>query len=239
MILADRLAYASRWRHRALSEKALLSFGLLVLALALPVWPASVLVAGLATGFALLAGTGWRNWLRLAVPPMAFAATGGAALLVTVDGSGLAWAPGGVQAATAVVGRALAAMCAMLLLTATTPTPDLVRGMRRLGLPPEFAELTLSIYRFVFILLDTAAAMHAGQAARLGTVGWRGRIRSAGMLAGALLPRAMERARRQEIGLAARGFDGSLRTLGAQDRADPAVLAGIALVLAGVAGIGW
>nr|CAM76880.1 hypothetical protein MGR_0109 [Magnetospirillum gryphiswaldense MSR-1] len=62
-------------------------------------------------------------------------------------------------------------------------------------------------------MLDTAAAMHASQMARLGGQSWRTRIRSAGLLAAALLPRALDQARRLEVGLLARGYDGSLRTL--------------------------
>ena len=70
------------------------------------------------------------------------------------------------------------------------------------------------IYRFLFVLADTFAGMQAAQEARLGHVGWRRRIRSSGVLAANLLPRAMDRARRLETGLAARGWSGgALRVL--------------------------
>ena len=55
--------------------------------------------------------------------------------------------------------------------------------------------------------------MNAAQAARLGHDGARRRLRSLGLLVGNLLPRALDRARRLEIGLAARGWDGEMRVL--------------------------
>jgi cobalt/nickel transport system permease protein len=58
------------------------------------------------------------------------------------------------------------------------------------------------------------------------------------MLAAALLPRALDRAHRLEVGLAARGFDGSLRTLAPARPASPARLAAIAALLVGVGGAG-
>lgn len=238
MMSSDRLAQTSRWRSRPLAEKALLALGLLALALVLPPWPgaAPVLVAALACTIA--AGTPMAAWLRLAAPPLAFVATGAATLMldISADGLGLA-ADGGARALAAAV-RAMAAVAALLLLAVTTPATDLVHGLRRLGLPAEFAEVALATYRFLFVLSDTAAAMQAAQAARLGHVGWRRRIRSAGLLAAALLPRALDRAHRMEVGLAARGFDGSLRTLAPRRPASAGGMLRTGMLLAAVGGLG-
>ena len=46
----DDAAWSSRWRDRALPDKAILSLGLTGCALILPAWPGSVLVAIVATG---------------------------------------------------------------------------------------------------------------------------------------------------------------------------------------------
>lgn len=238
MIGADRIAQTSRWRQRPLAEKSLLAGGLMLLALVLPPWPggAVVLAAALAATFA--AGTPASAWARLALPPLAFVATGAATLLVTVDSGGIGLAADGAERAGGVALRAVAALASLLLLSVTTPATDLVHGLRRLGLPAEFAEVALATWRFLFVLSDTAAAMNHAQAARLGHVGWRRRIRSAGLLAAALLPRALDRAHRLEVGLAARGFDGSLRTLTRRASATPAGLAWVCVVLAAVGGLG-
>lgn len=238
MISSDRLAHTSRWRKRSLAEKALLSLGLLTLALALPPWPGAVLVLAVAVTAALAAGTPPGGLLRLFLGPLAFILTGAATLLIQGGADGLHFSPDGAQQALLLVLRALAAVSAMLLLTVTTPASDLVQGLRRLGLPPEVAEVALTTYRLLFVLLDTAAAIHASQASRLGTFGWRRRIHSTGLLAGVLLPRALDRARRLELGLAARGFDGSLRTLSPTRPADHRVLAATLLLLIALGGAG-
>lgn len=238
MIASDRLAHTSRWRRRSLAEKSLLSLGLLVLALALPPWPGAVLVLVVAVGAALCAGTPPGALARLLAGPLAFVLTGAATLLVQVGEGGVSLAADGAVHAGLLVLRALAAAASLLLLTVTTPASDLVQGLRRLGLSAEVAEVALTTYRLLFVLLDTAAAIHASQEARLGTTGWRRRIRSTGLLAAALLPRALERARRLELGLAARGFDGSLRTLSPVRPIDPRGLAAIVVVLIAVGGAG-
>jgi len=78
----------------------------------------------------------------------------------------------------------------------TTPATDLIGGLGRLGLPAEITEIALLMYRFLFLLGDTAMAMDAAQAARLGHVGARRRLRSLGLLIANLLPRSLDRARR-------------------------------------------
>lgn len=227
MIALDRLAHTSAWRARPLAEKSLLALGLLALALALPPWPGGAMVLAAATAAALAAGTPAAALLRLGLAPALFILTGAATLLLQIGADGIRpAADGGIQAAALVL-RALASVACLLLLAVTTPASELVQGLRRLGLSAEVADVALTTYRFLFILQDTAAAIHTTQAGRLGTIGWRRRIRSSGLLAAALLPRALDRARRLEVGLAARGFDGSLRTL---SPARPATGRGLAVV---------
>lgn len=229
----DRLSQAGRWRKRAPSEKAVLALGLLALSLALPPWPGGALVLGAAWGLAL---GGARipagDWLRLNLLPLGFVLTGAATLAVEVDSHGLHLAADQGRRAAEVVLRASAAASALLLLAATTPAPDLVRGLRRIGLPPEIAEIMLLTWHFLFLLQDQATAIRTAQEARLGWFGPRRQVRSLGLLIAQLLPRAMERARRLEIGLAARGFDGSLPMI---STAHPASVSVLALILGGQA----
>ena len=225
----DRAAHLNRWRHRSLTEKAVLALGMLGLAVALPPFPAAPLVAAVMT-LAALAGARVppRVWLAAAAAPLGFLLVGAASLLVQVDSGGIGLAPGGATAAAGLAAHALAGLSCLLFLALTTPATDLIAGLRRLGLPAEIAEVALLTYRFLFLLGDTARAMNDAQAARLGHVGTRRRLRSLGMLIATLLPRALDRARRLEIGLAARGWNGEMRTL---SRPTPVSAPGLALVL--------
>lgn len=236
MITCDRLAHTSLWRTRPLAEKALLSLGLLALAVALPPWPGAAMVLGVAITAALLAGTPALTLARLMAGPVAFILTGAATLLVEIGPGGVHLSAQGVPQAAALTLRAMAAMVSLLVLALSTPAAELVQGLRRCGLSAEVAEVALATYRFLFVLQDTALSIHTSQAARLGCVGWKRRIRSTGMLVASLLPRALDRARRLEIGLAARGFDGNLRTLSPPRRTDRKRLTMIAALLVAVAG---
>lgn len=236
MIESDRLAHVSRWRSLPLAEKVLFSLGLLALAMALPPWPGAALVLATASAAALASGVGWRSWLVLLAGPGAFVLTGAATLLIQVSADGVGLAADGGRAALALVLRAMAAVSGLLLLTVTTPLAELTQGLRRLGLPAELAELALTTYRFIFILLDTARRMNASQMARLGGDGWRRRIRSLGLLVAALMPRALDQARRLDVGLQARGYDGNLPTLGRRKPVRPLRMMAIVAVLGLIAG---
>ena len=236
----DRIAATNRWRRRSLLEKSVLAFGLLALALALPPWPtaaAVIVVAALAVTRG--AGVPVRVWLRSMAAPLGFVATGAATLLVELGPDGLRLAPDGVTAAAGLALRSTAAIAGLLTLALTTPATDLVAATRRARVPEEIVEIALLTYRFLLLLGETAEAMNAAQAARLGHVGWRRRIRSAGLIAANLLPRAVDRARRLEIGLSARGWSGGpLATLTPPHPVSPRGLAATLAVLAALAGLG-
>jgi len=210
----DRAAHLNRWRGKSLTEKTVLALGMLLLSLLLPPFPGSAAVMVVMT-LAALAGARVpvTIWLASAAAPTGFLLVGALSLLVQVGADGVSLAPDGFRLAGGLVLRSLAGVSCLLFLALTTPVTDLVTGLRRLGLPQEVAEIALLMYRFVFLLAETALAMDTAQAARLGHMGWRRRLRSLGMLIANLLPRAFDRARRMEIGLAARGWSGEMRVL--------------------------
>lgn len=236
----DRIAHTNRWRSRSLVEKGLLAFGLLAVSLAFPPWPTAGAVLAVAVAATVgAAGVPVRTWGAAMAAPLGFVLTGAATLLFTLGGDGLGLAPNGLGAAAELTLRASAAAAALLFLALTTPATDLVAGLARLRVPAEIVELALLIYRFVFVLSDTLIAMQAAQEARLGHVGWRRRIRSSGLIAANLLPKALDRAHRLETGLAARGWSGgALRVSSPCRPVSPAGLATIAAVLAGLVLLG-
>jgi len=235
----DRAAQLNRWRHRSLTEKTVLTLGMLALTVTLPPYPAAAAVILVMTSAALLgARVPVRVWLACAVAPMGFLLVGAVSLLVQVDATGATLAPGGGMAAAKLALRSCAGVTCLLFLALTTPTSDLIGGLRRLGLPAEIAEIALLMYRFLFLLGDTAMTMNAAQAARLGHADAGRRMRSLGLLIGNLLPRALDRARRLEIGLAARGWNGGMRVLSNRAAVSVPGLALALLVEAAVAAMG-
>lgn len=210
----DRAANLNPWRHRALAEKVVAGLGFLALAVVLPPWPGAALVAVSVTVLTLWgAKVPLRLWLSAMALPVGFMLTGALTLLVQVDGHGLSLAPDGMMAAGGLILRAFAATACLLFLALTTPAVQLLSGLRRLGVPAEIVEIALLTYRFVFLLADAALAMTNAQSARLGHSTARRWLRSTGQVIANLLPRAMDRARRMEVGLAARGWAGDMPVL--------------------------
>ncbi|MDO5711993.1 MAG: cobalt ECF transporter T component CbiQ [Micrococcales bacterium] len=239
----DAAAWSSVWRGRAVRDKAVLSLGLVGLALLLPAWPGTVVV-GLAAVVLLLGPARVPAGLlaRCLAGPLAFIAIGAASVLVSVTWEGRPVArvtPQGVAAAGSLFGHGVAGTLSMLVLATTTPMVDLFSAMRRARIPDACIEVASLIYRLLFVLLDSTRTIAEAQHARLGYVTRRAAMRSSAALTGAVLLRSWERARRLEEGLSGRGYTTSLRTLDPPLRASGPFLAmsvvGLGTLAAGTA----
>jgi cobalt/nickel transport system permease protein len=134
--------------------------------------------------------------------------------------------------------RSLACVAALLALALTTPLPDILRLLRRIGLGRDVGDIALMMFRFVWLLLDCVEHGRQSQANRLGYVGYRRSLGSIGMLMAALLPRVLSQAHRLETGLAARGYEGELNFIPLERPVSALRLGGIVAILIVVATFG-
>jgi len=232
----DDAAWASAWRRRSPADKLLVSAGLVLSALLLPVWPGSVLVGLTAVVLALgPARVPARTFGRAVRAPLAFIAIGALTTVVQV-GDGVGWAPDAGAQAGELVGHAVAGSAAVLLLATTTPMSDLLPALARLRVPAAVIEVASVTYRMLFVLLTSLTAIREAQTARMGYAGVRSSYRSSGVLAAAVLTRAWDRARRLQGGLAGRGLEAGLRvlpeTLPSSRRFEAATVVGLAALSA-------
>lgn len=213
----DDAAWASRWRDRGLLDKAVLSLGLVLVALVLPAWPGSLFVAVTAAVIAVCgSGAPPKLLLRALRAPLAFIVLGAAsaAIVVAVQPRfSISITSDSLARAASVAGHAVAGTLAVLLLALSTPMVEVLSGLRRLRVPAVCIEVAALMYRLMFILLDTTHTMRESQRARLGYSSPRRSMRSAGSLTAAVLLRSWDRARRLEQGLAGRGYSTSMTTL--------------------------
>lgn len=160
----DDAVWASAWRPRAVGDKVLLSVGLVVCALVLPVWPGSLLVGLTAVVLALgPAREPARVFGRAVRLPLAFVVIGAVTAVVQVGSGGIGWAPDAATQAGSLVGHALAGGAAVLLLATTTPMSDLLPALRRAHVPAAVVEVASVTYRMLFVLLAslrTSALIH-------------------------------------------------------------------------------
>lgn len=222
----DTAAWTSPWRRRHLGEKALLSLGLLGVALVAPqpiiAFTVAVIACGTTVGFAQVP---WRIYARAAAGPMAFVVIGLLGVAVSIGSSPpvvvLSWgpffiSPHGVTKTIEVLARSVGAVSALLLLAATTPMTDIVQGLRRVKVPEAVIDIAAVMYRMVFSLLDAVASIREAQTSRLGYSSTKSSYRSFALLLSSVLQRAWHQASRLEAGLAGRGYDARLTTLTVQ-----------------------
>lgn len=236
----DHYAWTNRWRNRHPVEKLLPALTLLVLTLALPPLTIGPLVlAGTLPAMVYGAGIPLKTVLSVLAAPAAFLLAGVPFLAISVsfnNGFGVRFSPEGLRLAVETMVRALAATSCLTALILTTPLTDLIPLLRRIGVPSGIVELILLIYRLIFVFAERALTGRQAQAARLGYSSVPCGIRSAGWLAGALFQRALERARRLELGLTARGYTGELRVLPSEWALSWSRLA-LSMILAGLIGL--
>ncbi len=109
--------------------------------------------------------------------------------------------------------KSFASICCLYFLNLTTPILEIISVLRRLKLPEIFIELMILIYRFIFVLLDTANLIRISQLSRLGYSSFKKSFFSLGKLISNLFIRAYYRAKGLLTTLLARGYDGELRVL--------------------------
>ena len=213
----DHHAWTNRWRDWHPVEKGLPAVGLLTLTFVLPPLSTAPLVLASATLITVYgAGIPWKTLLSVLAAPAAFLLAGIPFLAISMDftaGIDLTLSLEGLQLALTTVIRALAAMSCLAFLILTTPLTDEVLLLRRVGVPAGMIELILLMYRLIFVFAERALTGRQAQAGRLGYSRLDRSVRSLGLLGGNLFQRALDQARRLEIGLMARGYTGELCVL--------------------------
>lgn len=202
----DRLSYQSRWCRVAPGRKFLLWLLMMILAFSLPPLGQGILllaVAALTCWGLRVSPRRWLRWMRL---PLAFLLVGVLTLLVSVsrDPQAMLYAlpvgdfwlgitREGVTQANETFWRSLASLAATLWLVLNLPFPQLIQLLHRARVPRLLSEQILLTWRFIFILLEEAMAIHRAQTLRFGYRSLPLGYRSLAMLVGMLFTRVLIR----------------------------------------------
>jgi cobalt/nickel transport system permease protein len=198
-ILSASLLPTGRWLH----------YGLL---LAVPL--AGATAAGLGPGYVLK-----RSFIALpfalAAITLPFSVPGDAIVLPVL---GITVSAEGLERFLSIVLKSWISVQMAIVLVATTSFPDLLWGLRSLGVPRVLVSIVGLMYRYIFVLADEAMRLTRARAARSaaiegrrpgGGIVWRGRV--TGGLVGNLALRSFERSERIYDAMAARGYTGEMR----------------------------
>lgn len=169
--------------------------------------------------------------------PLLFTRAGEALAVIDVGPLALSLTREGLRDVLSIVAKSWLSVQVALLLTYTTPFPDLVDALRGLRLPPIMVSIISFMYRYMAVIGEEAGRMNRARASRSGqapaggggSVAWRARV--TGSMVGSLFIRAYERSERVYAAMLARGYGGAFQTATAP-RPDPASLAASAAVVA-------
>jgi cobalt/nickel transport system permease protein len=234
-IQLDTLAYSNRLRHLPPAQK--LWFALTVLLLALMThYPVQILIfIWMSCWSVVYAGIPWRIYSSMILGVMTFLITSLPALAIEYAGtispdiqSDLLWQiagwgghiylsrQGSIQAVEVVI-RSLASTSALFFIVLTIPAIDLATTAQKIGCPQILIELALLVYRFIFLLADTAQKIVTAQISRGGYRINRLRMYSLNLLVRQLIQRTASRYQQLTLGVTARGFQQEFRFWQPQD----------------------
>jgi cobalt/nickel transport system permease protein len=120
---------------------------------------------------------------------------------------------GGISMSINTFLRVESALSCLFFLVLTTSITDLCVLLRRIHIPQVMVELSMLIYRYIFLFLETSEKMTLAQKLRLRRSSWLSSIRSLAMLTGSLFIRTLDQGERTLAAMNARGYDGEIRIL--------------------------
>ncbi len=122
-------------------------------------------------------------------------------LHVSVDGSWAAWN---------ILAKGLLGLTASLLLVATTPADDLLRGLDKLGVPSVITAIAGSMLRYLGVIDGQMRRMQVARVSRGHDPRWFWQARAVATTVGALFVRTFERGERVHLAMVSRGYTGTM-----------------------------
>ncbi|NYT02892.1 MAG: cobalt ECF transporter T component CbiQ [Methanosarcinales archaeon] len=133
--------------------------------------------------------------------------------------------------------RTFGGMCALFFVALTTPMVEIFSILKSLHLPQVLIELSMLIYRYIFVLLEEAMMIHTAQELRLGSSSLRGSLHSFSMLTSVLFLRAWERGEKLMVAMDSRCYDGRLDILEREAPRSPRVTVVVVIYLAALGAV--
>ncbi|MDY0387875.1 MAG: cobalt ECF transporter T component CbiQ [Methanolobus sp.] len=116
----------------------------------------------------------------------------------------------GLNMALLVLARTLGGMSCLFFLSLTTPMIELFSVLKATKLPDSFIEVSMMMYRYIFVFLEVAIAVQYAQSVRLGYKDFKTSFRSMVMLSSNLFIRSWEQGEKIYISMNSRCYDGKL-----------------------------
>jgi len=109
--------------------------------------------------------------------------------------------------------KSTVSVLAVILLSSTTPFPDLLRAMEKMRLPRLLTTLLSFTYRYIFVLMEEMQRMRRARDSRGWSGKWLWQAKVIGYMIAALFLRSYERGERVYAAMLARGYEGGVRSV--------------------------
>ncbi len=222
--LLDDLALNNGLREVDSRLKLLLGFGAILICVFSPS-PITPFIIGVSMAMITvgLAKIPLPEYVRLLSIPVAFAATSCIVILFLTGGGEPLYAislgnfmftatTASANLSILLLARTFGAMSALFFIALSTPMIQVFAVMKDLRLPQEFIDLSMLIYRLIFIFAGEAIAIHNAQVMRHGYSGFRKSVNAFSMLCGALFIKAWERGEEMLTAMDSRCYNGKFET---------------------------
>jgi cobalt/nickel transport system permease protein len=158
-----------------------------------------------------------------------------------VEVLGVSLAVEGLWAAWNIVAKGTIGVATSVILAATTPVPELLRGLERLRLPAAFTTVAGFMVRYLDVITDEVRRMRIARISRGHDPRWIWQARAVAATAGTLFIRSYERGERVYLAMVSRGYAGSMPVLQDLDASRGQWLAALSLPAAAalVAATAW
>ena len=201
--------------------------GAIILCLLSTGYLAPLLIALILSGaILLLARVDVRTYAELFFVPLWFAALSAAVIILISGGEQVFWSWNplpflslsvsreSINMGFFILCRVIGGMSALLFIALTTPMTDLFVVMRKCRVPDCVIDLSMIIYRTIFILMDQVQQIYRAQVMRLGYSGWRESIRTFSSMCGAAFIASWDAGDDLIRAMDARCYDGKFALLG-------------------------
>lgn len=133
--------------------------------------------------------------------------------------------------------RTLGGMSSLFFIALSTPMVEIFSVMKQMRLPDEFIDLSMLIYRNIFVLIGESIAIHNAQLMRNGYSTFKRSIDAFAMLGGMLFVRAWEKGEEMLVAMDARCYDGKLQMIDEEKQITYTGIASVAGYLCVCAGL--
>lgn len=227
MFKIDQYAYANGLRHVHPGEKSAFALITMIICLVASSMLVPLVVIILMTSAVILrAGVPARFYVKLLSVPLSFLLVGVLTMAVSISkesdpavyGFAIQGFTVGVTAphlylAGLLLVKSLGAVSCLYFLSLTTPVVEIISVLRRLRIPGLFIELMSLIYRFIFVVMETADKMYTSQSSRCGYATLKTGYFSLGQLISNLFIRSYYRSQVLYTALLSRGYTDELKVL--------------------------